>query len=74
MSFGSEADEQSSASMFRRARTREINFFDTATSNGQGRPEEILGKLVDSRDELVITWKVFYPTSQDVNAHGLSRR
>lgn len=75
MSFGSEADEQASADMFHRARELGINFFDTADVYGGGRSEEILGKLVsDSRDEVVIASKVFYPTGADINAQGLSRR
>lgn len=75
MSFGSEADEQVSGDMFHRARERGVNFFDTADAYGQGRSEEILGKLVAGhRDEVVIASKVFYPTGQDVNAQGLSRR
>lgn len=75
MSFGSDADEQTSAAMYARARERGINFFDTANVYGQGRSEEILGQLMaGSRDELVITSKVFFPTGQDVNAQGLSRR
>ncbi|MGC9666077.1 aldo/keto reductase [Planosporangium sp. 12N6] len=75
MSFGSEADEQTSADMFHRARDVGINLFDTADVYGQGRAEEILGELIaGSRDDLVITSKVCYPTGQDVNAQGLSRR
>ncbi len=75
MSFGAEADEDVSAQMFHRARDAGINFFDTADVYGQGASEEILGKLVSGRrDEAIIASKVFYPTGEDVNARGLSRR
>ncbi|MDX6308642.1 MAG: hypothetical protein QOI06_1688 [Nocardioidaceae bacterium] len=75
MSFGSDADEDTSALMFHRAREAGINFFDTADVYGDGVSEEILGKLLGkSRDEVVIASKVFFPTGQDVNAQGLSRR
>lgn len=75
MSFGDEADEDVSAQMFHRARRAGINFFDTADVYGRGASEEILGKLVSGRrDEAVIASKVFFPTGQDVNARGLSRR
>ena len=75
MSFGSDADEETSAAMFRRVRDAGINFFDTADVYGAGASETILGKLIaGSRDELVITSKVFFPTGSDVNASGLSRR
>jgi aryl-alcohol dehydrogenase-like predicted oxidoreductase len=75
MSFGDEADEATSGEMFRRCRDAGINFFDTADAYGGGASEEILGKLIaGSRDELIITSKVFFPTGGDVNAGGLSRR
>jgi len=75
MSFGGNADEETSAAMFARCRDAGINFFDCADMYSKGRAEEILGALIaDSRDELVITSKVFNPLSDDVNAGGLSRR
>ena len=75
MSFGSEADFDTSAAMFRACREAGINFFDTADVYGGGASEEILGKLIaGSRDDLVISSKVFFPTGSDVNASGLSRR
>ena len=75
MSFGGDADEETSAAMFRRCREAGINFFDCANVYEGGRSEEILGRLMaGSRDELVITSKVFFPTGGDVNARGASRR
>jgi aryl-alcohol dehydrogenase-like predicted oxidoreductase len=75
MTFGSEADEQTSTALFHRARDRGVNFFDTADLYGRGRAEEILGGLIHgSRDELVITSKAFFPAGRDVNAQGMSRR
>ena len=75
MSFGDIADETESGKLFARARDAGINFFDCANVYAGGRSEEILGKLIkDSRDELVITSKVFGKMGDDVNAGGLSRR
>jgi aryl-alcohol dehydrogenase-like predicted oxidoreductase len=75
MPFGTDADEQTSATMFRRARDAGINFFDCADIYGAGESERILGRLVaDCRDDVVLTSKVFYPTGSDVNSRGLSRR
>lgn len=75
MTFGQEADEETSAAMFHRCREVGINFFDTANVYAGGRSEEILGKLIaDCRDEIVLTSKVGFPTGNDVNAQGLSRR
>ena len=75
MSFGGNADEETSKAIFQRCREVGINFFDTANVYSQGRSEEILGEcLADCRDEMVITTKVFYPMGKDINARGLSRR
>jgi aryl-alcohol dehydrogenase-like predicted oxidoreductase len=75
MSFGGDADEATSAAMFKRCREGGINFFDTANVYNQGRAEEILGRLIrDCRDEIVLTSKVYWPMGADINARGLSRR
>jgi aryl-alcohol dehydrogenase-like predicted oxidoreductase len=75
MSFGAEADEATSAAMFKRCRDLGINFFDCANSYSHGRAEEILGRLIkDNRNELVITTKVCSPMGPQVNDRGLSRR
>jgi aryl-alcohol dehydrogenase-like predicted oxidoreductase len=75
MSFGGDADEKTSADMFHRCLEVGINCFDCANSYQAGGAEEILGKLMaDHRDDLVITTKGYFPTSDDVNARGASRR
>lgn len=75
MSFGKEADEAASAAMFRFCRDTGMNFFDCADIYQAGRAEEILGRLIqDCREEVVITSKVYFATSKDVNAMGASRR
>jgi aryl-alcohol dehydrogenase-like predicted oxidoreductase len=75
MSFGGDADETTSGALFRRCRDAGINFFDCANTYSAGRAEEILGRLIaGSRDELVITSKVYFPTGPDVNARGATRR
>ena len=75
MSFGGDADEETSAAMFHRCRDAGINFFDCANVYAGGRSEEILGKLIaDCRDEIVLTSKVGVTMGDDVNARGLSRR
>ncbi|WP_258296934.1 aldo/keto reductase [Paenibacillus peoriae] len=75
MSFGANADEETSKKMYRRSREAGINFFDTADVYALGRSEEILGDCIaHERDNIVLTTKVFWPTNADVNARGLSRR
>ena len=46
MSFGGDADEATSAAMFRRCRDAGINFFDCANVYAGGRSEEILGRAM----------------------------
>lgn len=75
MSFGGEADEKTSGEMFRFCLEKGINFFDCANVYNKGRAEEILGKLVQPcRDEVILATKAYFPTSDDVNARGASRR
>jgi len=75
MSFGGDADEATSASMYKAVRDAGINFFDTANEYNKGRSEEILGRLAkDHRNDLVISTKCFNKTGPDVNAGGANRR
>ena len=75
MSFGGDADEATSASMYQAVRDAGINFFDTANEYNKGKSEEILGRLAkDHRDDLVISTKCFNKTGPDVNAGGANRR
>ncbi|MGF6950406.1 aryl-alcohol dehydrogenase-like predicted oxidoreductase [Neobacillus sp. B4I6] len=73
MSFGGDADEETSKAMYKRCREAGINFFDTA--DVYGRSEEILGECIaHERESIVLTTKVFWNTGADVNARGLSRK
>ncbi len=75
MSFGGDADEKESARMYAACRDLGVNFFDCADAYGQGRAEEILGKLIaGERDELIITSKCFMAMSGDINDQGANRR
>lgn len=75
MSFGADADEAGSAAMFEACRAVGVNVFDCADMYAGGRSEEILGRLVkDCREEVLVTSKVYFATSKDVNGMGASRR
>ena len=75
MSFGGDADEETSAAMFHRCLDVGINFFDCANVYAGGRSEEILGRLMATeRDNLIITSKVASTMGRGVNDSGLSRR
>lgn len=75
MSFGGQADEKESAKIFKQCRDAGINFFDCANVYEKGESETILGKLIQgNRNDLVITSKAYFPTSNDVNARGGTRK
>jgi aryl-alcohol dehydrogenase-like predicted oxidoreductase len=75
MSFGGDADEATSAAMYKAVRDAGVNFFDCADEYNKGKSEEILGRLAkEHRDNLVLTTKCFSPQSDDINARGSSRR
>jgi len=75
MSFGGDADEATSAAMYRAVRDAGINFFDTANEYNKGASEEILGRLArEHRNDLVITTKINAQIRPDLNARGTSRR
>jgi aryl-alcohol dehydrogenase-like predicted oxidoreductase len=75
MPFGADADEAASAALFRRARDAGINLFDCANVYAGGRSEEVLGRLAaPERDAVLITSKAYFPTGEDPNARGATRR
>ena len=75
MTFGGPADKKESTKMFNLSRDAGINFFDCANVYENGRSEEILGKLIaDSREQLIITSKAYFPTSDDINDRGGTRK
>ncbi|MCA9577912.1 MAG: aldo/keto reductase [Sandaracinaceae bacterium] len=74
MSFGGDANEETSAALYARCREAGINFFDTADVYSGGASERILGKLMaHERDALVIASKAYFPTGPGPNDRGSSR-
>lgn len=75
MSFGGDADEETSAALYAAVRDRGINFLDCADAYQKGQAEEILGRLMaHEREQLVITTKVHFNDGSGPNAGGLNRR
>ncbi len=84
LTFGSKAwrdwmlTEEEARPIFRRAVELGINFFDTADFYSMGVSEEITGRalrdLFPSRDEFVVSTKVFQPMGDKPNQSGLSRK
>jgi aryl-alcohol dehydrogenase-like predicted oxidoreductase len=75
MSFGGDADEATSAAMYKATRDAGINFYDCADQYNKGKSEEILGRLIKGhRDDLVVTTKCYNAMGEDINARGTNRR
>jgi aryl-alcohol dehydrogenase-like predicted oxidoreductase len=75
MTFGKEADRETSAALYKRCRDGGINFFDCANGYAGGESERILGDLMQGhRNDLVITSKVYFAVGPDRNARGANRR
>ncbi len=69
--------EEAGRPILQRAIEHGINFFDTADMYSLGASEEVLGRALrdfSSRDKVVIATKAFFPTSDDPNDRGLSRK
>jgi aryl-alcohol dehydrogenase-like predicted oxidoreductase len=70
-------DEPAAFAIMDRALELGINYFDTADSYGGGRSEEMIGRWLRSRgtrDQVVLSTKVFNRTGPGPNDAGLSRR
>lgn len=75
MSFGGDADEETSRAMFNRCLDAGINFFDCANVYQKGIAEEILGRCIQGiRQDLVITSKFYFPMGDQPNDRGASRK
>jgi len=75
MTFGREADEETSRKIIGRFLEAGGNFIDTADVYSKGVSEEITGRAIRGvRDEVVLATKVFFPMGDGPNDVGLSRK
>nr|MBN1229336.1 aldo/keto reductase family protein [Anaerolineae bacterium] len=77
LTFGrSVSDQRLARDIIVRAYDSGINFFDIADIYAQGKSEEAMGQVLRlfPRHTLVISSKLFWPMSDDVNDRGLSRK
>lgn len=74
MTFGGDADVETSRALFYACLDAGVDHFDTADVYNRGRSEEILGNLMQGvRDRLVIATKGYFPTGEGPNDRGSSR-
>ena len=76
LTFGSGVDASTTRAIVHRAFDLGINLFDSADVYSDGACEEALGAALRDlpRAELIVATKYFFPTSNDPNDRGLSRR
>lgn len=76
VTFGGQVDEQKGLSLISAAYDQGINYFDNADVYANGQAEIIMGKAIKSlpREALVLSSKVFWPTTPGPNGRGLSRK
>lgn len=78
LTFGASVDQETTRSCVKAAVDGGVNFLDLADVYAQGEAERAVGRAIRDlglrRQDLVISSKVFWPMSQNVNDQGLSRK
>jgi voltage-dependent potassium channel beta subunit len=76
VTFGSQIKEDTAVDLVHAAYDQGVNFFDNADMYANGQAEIVMGRAIKNlpRENLVISSKVFYPTSSGPNGRGLSRK
>lgn len=76
LTYGGGIAEDEARACVRKAYDLGVNFFDTADVYDRGAAEQFLGRELRTyrRRDLVLATKCFFPMSDNVNDHGLSRK
>ncbi|GJM44675.1 MAG: aldo/keto reductase [Gemmatimonadota bacterium] len=76
LTYGAAVNDETAADCLRTALDEGIFFFDTADVYNQGAAESVLGRVLSeqTRSDLVIATKAFFPMSDNPNDRGLSRK
>jgi aryl-alcohol dehydrogenase-like predicted oxidoreductase len=75
MNFGGPTPQAEAIRLIHKALDAGINFIDTANMYNQGESERVVGKaLKGRRARVILATKVHFPTSEDPNDRGNSRR
>lgn len=76
VTFGSQVDEDASIELIQAAYDAGVNFFDNADIYANGQAEVVMGRALKNvpREALVLSSKVFWPTTPGPNGRGLSRK
>ena len=76
LTYGHTVEAKAAGDIVKRAIDLGINFVDIADIYAKGKAEEVVGKAIRGiqRSDLVISSKVFWPMSDNINDRGLSRK
>jgi voltage-dependent potassium channel beta subunit len=76
LTYGGTVEAKQAESIINTAIDNGINFFDLADGYSGGKAEEVVGHAFKNhlRSDLVISSKVFFPMSENINDRGLSRK
>ena len=76
LTYGGTVDADKAIPIVRAAVDHGINFVDIADIYSKGQAEEIIGRAIADipRSNLVISSKLFWPMSANINGRGLSRK
>jgi voltage-dependent potassium channel beta subunit len=76
LTYGGSVETKQAESIIQTALDRGINFLDLADVYSHGKAEEVVGQAIKGhlRSNLVISSKLFWPMSENINDRGLSRK
>ena len=76
LTFGGSVELKKAESIIHAALDSGINFLDLADGYSHGKAEEVVGRIIKGhlRSDLVISSKLFFPMSENINDRGLSRK
>ena len=76
LTYGNSVDAETTKNIIAAAIERGVNFIDVADIYARGEAEIVVGQAIKNyrRSDLVISSKVFWPMSDNINDRGLSRK
>jgi len=76
ITFGGTIEEDTARAIVRRAVDAGINFIDLADVYARGEAEKVVGRMLGdfTRENLILSSKLYWPMSDDPNDKGLSRK
>ena len=76
LTYGSSVESEAAAQCIHAAVEQGVNFIDVADAYAKGEAEKVVGQAIKAhkRSDLVISSKLYWPQSDNINDRGLSRK